>query len=74
MADVHIDCKGLACPIPIVKVSRAIKQMEAGDRLVVEASDASFKPDIEAWSRRMGHPIVEFAETAGVQRAVLVKK
>lgn len=74
MAVVELDCKGLNCPMPIVKISRAIKPLAVGDRLRVLASDPSFKADVEAWAKRLGHALVEFSESAGVQTAILEKK
>ncbi len=74
MAVVELDCKGLNCPMPIVKISRAIKALAIGDRLQVTASDPSFKADVEAWAKRLGHTLVEFSETGGVQSATLEKK
>ena len=75
MADTQLDCKGLNCPMPIVKISRAIRDLAAGDRLVVEANDPAFKADLEAWVRRLGHTIESFETGEGAfQRAVLVKQ
>lgn len=74
MATVELDCTGLSCPMPIVKISRAMKEMPVGDILIVQASDPSFQSDIEAWVRKMGHTIIEFQEEAGVQRATIEKR
>ncbi len=74
MAEHSLDCKGLNCPMPIVKISRAMKGLALGDRLVVEASDPSFGADVEAWAKRMGHDLVELSSSPALQRAVLEKK
>lgn len=74
MATVELDCKGLSCPMPIVRISRAMKEMPVGDYLSVQASDPSFQSDIEAWVRKMGHAIIEFQEESGVQRATIEKR
>ena len=67
-----LDCKNLACPMPIVKVSRAMKEMSDGSELEVEASDPAFRADIEAWANRMGFSLVEF-DDGPVKRAVIRK-
>ncbi len=72
MAEVQLDCKGLNCPMPIVRISQAIKKMSAGDVLVVEATDPAFRADIAAWSKRMGHDILAFEEDTCL-RATLKK-
>lgn len=61
-ADRYLDCKGLRCPLPIVKVSRAIKEMAPGQTLRVEADDPAFRSDLEAWARTTGHELLEFTD------------
>ena len=46
MANNSRDCKGLQCPMPIVKISKVIKTIQAGDKLIVEATDPAFHPDV----------------------------
>ena len=72
MTDVKLDCRGLNCPVPIVRISQAIKKMEASQTLEVEADDPAFGADVDAWVRKMGHELVAFDEGA-VQRAVIRK-
>lgn len=68
----ELDCRGLSCPMPIVKVSRAMKVLSAGQTLTVIASDPAFRADLEAWVRKLGHELVSFADGAE-QRAVVRK-
>ena len=72
MAETKLDCKGLQCPMPIVKVSRMTKTMNSGDTLIVEATDPAFKPDLEAWSKKTGHPLLEFTD-GEVKKAIIQK-
>ncbi|MET3683802.1 rhodanese-related sulfurtransferase/TusA-related sulfurtransferase [Alkalibacillus flavidus] len=50
-----LDAKGLACPMPIVKTKKEIENVEAGQVLLVEATDPGSKADIKAWAERAGH-------------------
>lgn len=68
----EIDCKGLRCPMPIVKLGTAIRQLQTGEQLRVEATDPAFGPDLAAWARKTGHRVVKF-EDGAVQRAVVEK-
>lgn len=72
MATLHIDCRGLSCPMPIVRVSRAIKPLAAGDTLTIAASDAAFRADLEAWVRKLGHVIESFVD--GPEQLATVRK
>lgn len=70
MADVILDCKGLNCPMPIVKLSKAVREMTAGQTLEIEATDLAFKLDLEAWANKTGNTIRDFTD-GDVQRAIV---
>ncbi len=72
MADVTLDCRGLNCPIPIVKMSKVIKTMESGQTLEVEATDPAFEADVRAWAKKLKHTVVEFSQ-GEIIRAVVQK-
>jgi TusA-related sulfurtransferase len=74
MKEVELDCKNLNCPMPIVKISRAIKGIEIGDRLVVSATDPAFKADVEAWIRKTGHTLVSFKKASGSMLIATIEK
>ncbi len=65
-----LDCRKLLCPMPIVKISLAVKEMEPGDVLVVEATDPAFELDVQAWADMTGNQLEEF-EGGDVQRATI---
>ncbi|ASN03904.1 sulfurtransferase TusA family protein [Virgibacillus necropolis] len=54
-ANETLDAKGLACPMPIVKTKKAIKNMEPGQVIEVEATDQGSTADIKAWAESTGH-------------------
>ncbi len=60
-----LDCSGLLCPMPIIRTSQAIKELEPGQILKIIATDAGFHPDIEAWSRQTGHVLLATAQEDG---------
>ena len=68
----YLDCRGLRCPMPIVRISKAVKKMTIGQTLVVEASDPAFPSDIRAWIKTMGYELVEFTD-GPIQKAVIRK-
>ena len=60
--DVTLDCRGLLCPMPLLKTSTAIKNMQVGQLLEMLATDPGAKPDMLAWSKRTGE-LVRMEET-----------
>jgi TusA-related sulfurtransferase len=52
--------------MPIVKVSKDIKEIEVGQVLEMLADDPGSKPDMEAWVKQTGHEMVDTQEEGGV--------
>ena len=63
-----LNCREMQCPMPIVKLSMAAKEMQAGEEIVVEATDPAFETDVRAWAKMTGHALESF-EAGDVQRA-----
>jgi len=72
-ADQVLDCTGLACPLPVVKTSQAIRQLGPGQVLELLATDPGVEPDMKAWSRRTGHRLLDIRQDGSVFH-VLVRK
>jgi TusA-related sulfurtransferase len=66
--DRTLDCKGLLCPMPIVRLSRAIKEMSPSEVVLLEATDPGSVPDVAAWSRQTGNPILAQDRVGTVMR------
>jgi len=64
-ADKLLDCSGFLCPLPVVKTSRAIKEVEVGQVLKMIATDPGAPPDMEAWSRQTGNELLDSHEEEG---------
>jgi tRNA 2-thiouridine synthesizing protein A len=56
--DITLDLEGMLCPIPIVKVAKAFKEMAVGAVLQATASDPGVLIDIPAWTRTTGNELL----------------
>ncbi|MCA8977357.1 MAG: sulfurtransferase TusA family protein [Planctomycetes bacterium] len=68
-----IDCKGLKCPLPIVQLALAIKDLPAGSEVCIEATDPAFLPDLRAWAEVSGNTVAA-TEEGEVKRTTIRKK
>ncbi len=77
MADVTfvktLNYKGLACPMPVVKISKEIKTVNVGDTVEVLTTDPGSLSDFPAWAKTTGQQVVETKQEAGVIR-IFVKR
>ncbi|MFV0242497.1 MAG: FAD-dependent oxidoreductase [Lacrimispora sphenoides] len=69
----RLDCSGMQCPGPIMKVFETMKEMPDGAVMEVSASDPGFTRDIGAWCRRTGNELMA-CELRGKDYVALVKK
>lgn len=58
---VDLDCTGLACPGPIMKLTKAMAGLAPGDDVRVTVSDPGFALDAPAWAAKNGHRLVEIS-------------
>ena len=73
VASMRIDCSGMQCPGPIMKVFETMQAMKPGQVMEVSASDPGFARDIGAWCRRTGNTLLA-NEKQGEDYVALVQK
>ena len=74
VADADLDCKGLLCPLPVYKASRAMARLEPGQVLRVECTDPGSLADFPALARQRGWTLVSAGDRGGVQTFLLRKE
>jgi NADPH-dependent 2,4-dienoyl-CoA reductase/sulfur reductase-like enzyme/peroxiredoxin family protein/rhodanese-related sulfurtransferase/TusA-related sulfurtransferase len=55
---VDLDCTGLACPGPIMKLKESMTGLAVGDEILAHVSDPGFRLDAPAWAAKNGHTIL----------------
>ncbi|MFP3392204.1 sulfurtransferase TusA family protein [Brevibacillus sp. SIMBA_040] len=73
MADITVDTKGLACPMPIVKAKKALDSLESGQTMEVLSTDKGSLNDFTAWVKQTQNEMISHEEENGVYK-FLVKK
>lgn len=75
MSDVTVastlDCKGMQCPLPVIKTAQAIKTIGVGEVLELLATDPGVEPDMKAWTSRTGNELVGISSSDGVFHVLL---
>lgn len=61
-----MDLKGLPCPMPVVKVSKGIKEVEIGQVIEAVTTDPGTLTDFPAWARTSGNEIVKTEQDSDV--------
>lgn len=71
--DKLLDFKGLPCPMPVIKMSQEIKNVNVGQVIEVHTTDPGSLSDFPAWAKTSGNEIVKTDQTGGVIR-IYVKR
>ena len=53
-ADVELDCRGMVCPLPIIRLANNLGDVAVGATMAVVADDPAARPDVAAWCRMRG--------------------
>jgi tRNA 2-thiouridine synthesizing protein A len=61
-----LDCKGLACPMPVVKISQQVGSVAVGEVIEVLTTDPGSLADFPAWAKTMGHAVLETRQQPGL--------
>lgn len=69
--DETLDCRGLSCPMPILKTKKAIKNMKSGQILEILGTDPGTKNDLPAFAKKNGHEYLGEKEDQGFTRFYL---
>jgi len=69
-----LDLKGLLCPMPVVKISLAMKTVPVGGIVEATASDPGVVADIPAWARSSGNELVSLEKVGDREFRFLVKR
>lgn len=71
--DKKLDCSGICCPGPLLRVKEAVDQLKDGEVLEIHASDPGFYEDVNAWCKNTGNQLLSRQREKGGITAVIKK-
>ena len=72
--DVEVDASGLNCPLPLLRLKKALMEMDSGEVVKVIATDPAAHLDFGVFTDQVGHQIVEFIKESERQIFYIRKK
>lgn len=73
MAEYELDCLGEACPVPLMKAEKKMKDLSAGDVLIVHIDHSCAMKNVPEWARSQGYN-VEVDEVDDGEWDVIIEK
>jgi tRNA 2-thiouridine synthesizing protein A len=71
--DVFLDCRGMVCPMPLVKTRQALMVVEPGATVCVLATDPASMADFTSFCEATGHKLLKADHEAPVYVYVVEK-
>jgi tRNA 2-thiouridine synthesizing protein A len=65
--DVEVDARGLNCPLPLLRLKKALMNMNNGQIVKVIATDPAAHLDFGVYIDQAGHQMVEYSKQEDVQ-------
>lgn len=72
--DLEVDASGLSCPLPLLRLKKALMEVQSGDVIKIIATDPAAHLDIGVYVEQTGHQTLEFTRQANVQVFFIRKK
>ena len=64
--EVRLDLRGLHCPMPVLRVRKALREVPVGGGITVECTDPLTLIDIPNFCREAGHDLAEATRQEGL--------
>lgn len=69
----RLDASGLACPLPVLRANKTLRNLAVGDLLEVVVTDPSAPKDFEAFCAATGHHLVSIKQS-GASFMIFIRK
>ena len=69
----ELDARGLNCPLPILRVKKALNNLQQGEILSVRATDPGSVKDFAAFCKQTGNELVA-SEQTGTEYVFAIRK
>lgn len=71
----ELDCRGLRCPLPVIRLANAIADVPVGQTVAAVTEDPAARSDVPAWCRMRRHEFLgEDTAPDGVARYVVRRR
>jgi tRNA 2-thiouridine synthesizing protein A len=71
---IQLDCRGLICPLPIVRLAQRLADVAIGGQICILASDPAFRADLDAWLDKTKNVLRSIKSVDDVVEAVVEKR
>ena len=68
-----VDCRGLSCPMPILRLKKELKNMKSGQIVEIWSTDPGSKKDMPDFAEKQGEKFLGYTDEAGYTKYLIQK-
>ena len=72
--DLEVDTSGLMCPLPLLRLKKALMEIQSGEVVKLIATDPAAHLDIGVYADQCGHQLIEIIREFNSQVFIIRKK
>ncbi len=72
-SDIHLDVRGVCCPLPLIMLSKQVRELGPGQRLEIIGNDPIFESSIRDFCQANGHALLEVRPEANRQVSIVIR-
>lgn len=72
--DLEVDASGLMCPLPLLRLKKALMEIQSGEVIKLIATDPAAHLDIGVYADQCGHQLIEIKREFNTQVFIIKKK
>ena len=61
-----LDASGLTCPLPVLRAQRVLKEMQAGEVLLLRSTDSISQDEVPLFCKQAGHKLLHREHADGI--------
>jgi tRNA 2-thiouridine synthesizing protein A len=65
--DMEVDASGLNCPLPLLRLKKALMEVQSGEIVKIIATDPAAHLDIGVYVDQTGHQLIELTRQSNIQ-------
>ena len=65
--DMEVDASGLNCPLPLLRLKKALMEVQSGEVVKIIATDPAAHLDIGVYVDQTGHQLIELTRQSNIQ-------
>jgi tRNA 2-thiouridine synthesizing protein A len=72
-ADLLVDCRGLSCPMPILRLKKELRSLKPGEIIEIWSTDPGSKKDMPDFAKQQGEEFLGYIDDQGYTKYLFKK-